>query len=120
MQQLLVASFALIALQIPGRNLLKHTSWVEAGILFAFTTLLGVVPVFFPVSSGNPEFTTSLLLVLFLGIGGTVFFTLITWLLVNRYAKDTFSIKEIFILGVLLSAGLDIIASAANVIVYFA
>ena len=112
MYKMLVASFGIIQRRIPSRSFLRELSSVEALGVYVLTTVLGLIELFFPALT-NTEFgmLKPIGFALIENVLGLLITLVIGKWIINRYAKDKFSFKEMFVLQVLLTSASSIVFS---------
>lgn len=111
MTSLFRASFKLIGRQFPTRAFVQQVRLTDAILLYALTTLLAIVESFFPSSlaeQGNPSLAFTGIILIQQGVALAIILLVSRWV-INRYAGEKFSLKEVFVLEVLLTSASTVI-----------
>ena len=112
MYQMLAASFEIILRRIPSRSFLREISFIEALGVYILTTVLGLTELLFPaLGDAQAETGFPMGLELTINILGLLLILFVGMWVINRYARDRFTLKEMFVLEVLLTSGSGIVFS---------
>ena len=117
MYPLLAASFSVIARKFPPRSFLKSTPLAAALGVYGLTLLISLVES--AITPVDPEMGAPLkpIISLALDVASLVFILFIGMWVINRYVRNRFSLKEMFVLEMLLTSSTSIVFAVGSIII---
>ncbi len=119
MYPLLAASFALIVRKFPPRSFLKTTSFSTALGVYALSLALDMIGIFLTPDQSTFDRNVSIGMLVALDIPVLFLILFVGRWVINKYVPEAFSLKEMFVLQMLLSAGARIIFTVAGTVLAF-